>query len=236
MLSEIKKYLDNIKDGDYVKQQSYFFKTNKNDYASKEIFLGIKNKPLQDYSKLIYKSTSLQDIKQLLNSKIHEEKLIACYILVLKYQKQENKKEIVNFYIKNTKLFSNWNLVDSTAHKILGDYLINEKKDILYNLAKSTNMWERRISVVANLSLIKNNQLFYIQEICKILLNDKQDLIHKACGWLLRELGKKDTLLLLNFINSNYEKLNRTTLRYSIEKLKPQMRKDILKGNIVKYM
>ena len=138
------------------------------------------------------------------------------------------KKKIVDMYIKNTKNVNNWDLVDTSAYSILGEYLLDKKRDVLYKFSKSKSVWERRISIVATYSFIKKGQLSDTLDISESLFDDKEDLIHKAVGWMLREVGKKDVEKLKSFLSKNIKKLPRTTLRYAIERFGVEERKKFL--------
>ncbi len=175
-------------------------------------------------------------LKQLIHYEIHEVRLCALLILVKKYEykyKEEkqnikNKKEIFEFYLENLKGVNNWDLVDSSASKILGDYLKDKSKkerEILYKFAKSTDLWEKRIAIISTYAFIKNNDFEDTIKISEILLKDKHDLIHKAIGWMLREMGKKDVKSLELFLDKHARKMPRTALRYSIEKFDEKKRK-----------
>ena len=207
-----------------------FFKTKKGQYGEGDIFLGIKV-PIQRSLCKKY-DLELKDIQRLLNSKIHEYRLCGLFSLISKYKKQKKlRKRIFNFYLKNTKKINNWDLVDLSAPKIIGDYLLDqEDKRILYLLSKSKNLWEKRIAIVSTYSFIKNNNFREVFEIAEILLNDKHDLIHKAVGWMLREIGKRDQKALENFLKKHYKEMPRTMLRYAIEKFPKIKRKKILIG------
>ncbi len=208
-----------------------FFKTGKGDYGEGDVFLGLSvpesRKIAKDFIRLPF-----GQIKKHLQSKIHEERLIALLILVEKYNHEKEKQKIVDFYLKSTKSINNWDLVDLTADKILGNYLLDKEKSILYYLSKSKNLWERRISIVSTFAFIKNNQFQDTLKISKLLMKDKHDLIHKATGWMLREIGKRNQKVLENFLKQNYEQIPRTTLRYSIERFPEHLRKKYLKGEI----
>ena len=157
----------------------------------------------------------------MLSSKIHEERLCALLILVdiFKQSDSKNKKIIVDFYLKNIRKVNNWDLVDLSADKILGNYLIDKDKSVLYKLVKSQNIWERRISVISTFAFIKNNKFDDTIKISEILLNDKHDLIQKAVGWMLREMGKRDEKVLIKFLDKHYRTMPRTMLRYVVERL-----------------
>jgi 3-methyladenine DNA glycosylase AlkD len=176
----------------------------------------------------------LDDIQKLLDSPIHEHRLTGLFILTYKFEKASNnaQKIIYDFYLKNTKAINNWDLVDCSAHKIVGDYLIDKDRSILYKLAQSKNLWEQRIAIVATFAFIRNKDFEDCLNLAEIFLTHKHDLIHKAVGWMLREVGKKDELVLVSFLNPNYQKMPRTMLRYAIEKFPENIRKKYLKDMI----
>lgn len=177
-----------------------------------------------------YFGLSLRETVAVLKSKVHEHRLTALFILIEKYKHSKNKekKEIVNLYLKNIKYINNWDLVDASAHYILGDHLLNKPKTILYKLAGSTNLWERRIAVIATFTFIKNKKFDDTLKIAKILINDKHDLIHKAVGWMLWEVGKINIKEEKKFLNNFAQKMPRTMLRYAIEKFPKQERQRYL--------
>lgn len=226
MINSLKQDLTNLKNPEKAKILQRFFKTKKGEYGEGDRFLGVivpnQRKVAQKYPNL-----KLNQIQTLLNSNIHEHRLTSLFILINQYK--NNKKQIANFYLKNTKNINNWDLVDSSAPKILGNYLLNRNKEILYKLAKSKNLWERRISIISTLEFIKNNQFNDTTKLSKILLKDKHDLIQKAVGWMLREMGKRDIKLLQNFLNKYHKQMPRTMLRYAIEKLNKDKRVYYLK-------
>ena len=175
----------------------------------------------------------LKDVESILKSKIHEERLIALLILVNNYNKSpEKRKEIFNFYLKNTKYINNWDLVDLSAYQIVGSHLLDKDKSILYKLAKSNNIWEKRIAIISTYNLIRDSRFEETFRISELLLNDKHDLIHKAVGWMLREVGKKDIAVEESFLKEHYKKMPRTMLRYAIEKFSESKRLRYLKGKI----
>lgn len=207
-----------------------FFKTGKGQYGEGDIFLGLSVPECREIAKK-YKEIDLEFLKSNLKSKFHEERLISLLILVEKY-KENSDKRIVDFYLDNLVSVNNWDLVDLSADKILGKYLIDKDKKVLYDLSKSENLWEKRISIVSTYEFIKNNKFDDTLKISKILLKDKHDLIHKAVGWMLREIGKKDEKVLENFLKENYSKLPRTTLRYAIERFSKEKREKYLKNKL----
>jgi len=228
-LSDLKRKVKKISNPAQAKNLQRFFKTGKGLYGEGDIFAGImvpqSRKLAQEFSNLPF-----SDLDQLIKSKIHEERLIALLILVHNFEKTEYKgrKKIFDFYLKNTKYINNWDLVDLSAPRVVGNYLLNKPRAVLYKLVKSKNLWERRIAVLATFMFIKNNQFKDSLEISKILLSDSHDLIHKAVGWMLREVGKKSLNVELKFLNKYSKKMPRTTLRYAIERFPENLRKKYL--------
>ncbi len=211
-----------------------FFKTGKGEYAENDKFLGI-SVPNQRILATKYKYLSLGELKDLLSSEIHEERLVALIILTMQFKKADlkSKKLIVDFYLKNTKFVNNWDLVDLSADKILGEYLIDQDRSILLKLANSKSMWERRISIIATYAFIKKGESEWTLKIAKELISDKNDLIQKATGWMLREVGKRVSRdIEIEYLNKNYKKMGRTALRYSIEHFPEDLRLDYLHGTI----
>ena len=220
MLNKLKKELAKLGNPEKARILSGFFRTGRCQYGYGDIFLGVKVPETRIVAKK-FNELNLKDLKKLLSSKIHEERLCALLILVDKYKQSDskNKKIIVDFYLQNTKRVNNWDLVDLSADKILGNYLVDKDRSILYELAKSDNLWEKRISIVSTFAFIRNNKFSDTIGISEILLNDKHALIHKAVGWMLREMGKRDEKALIKFLDKNYKKMPRTMLRYAIERL-----------------
>jgi len=226
MLDKIKGELLQLSDPDRARRLSDFFKTKKGQYGEGDLFLGIRVpeqlKVAKNYTKL-----GLDDIQELLNSKFHEHRFTALVILVSKYRKAEesSKEEIFRFLLKNTANINNWDLVDLTAPRIIGEHLADKDRSILYDLAKSENLWERRISILATFKFIANNDFEDALKISEILLEDKHDLIHKAVGWALREIGKRDQKIEEQFLNKHAANMPKTMLRYAIEKFEEKKRK-----------
>jgi len=222
----IKDELKKLENKEQAKILSYFFKTGKGQYGEGDIFLGIK----VPQSRMVAKNNlnaSFKELQDLLDSGIHECRLTALLILVENFKKEEDE-EIVEFYLKNLKNINNWDLVDLSCPNILGKYLLNRDRKILYDLACSENLWKKRISIVSTYFFIKNNDFKDTMKISKILLKDEHDLIHKAVGWMLREVGKRDEKLLIAFLEKEYYNIPRTTLRYAIERLEEPKRKYFL--------
>ncbi len=211
---------------------SRFFKTGKGEYGEGDIFLGIKV-PIQRKVAKKY-NLSLAEIDKLLTGKIHEHRLTGLFILIDRYKSADKKEklEIFNFYLSNTSWINNWDLVDLSSPSIVGNYLLDKDREILYKLAKSKNLWERRIAILATFAFIKNNEFEDALKIAELLLQDKHDLVHKAVGWMLREIGKRDLGVEERFLMKHYKKMPRTMLRYAIEKLNPERRKKYLDGKI----
>jgi 3-methyladenine DNA glycosylase AlkD len=225
---ELKKEIIKSADASKAKILQGFFKTGQGEYGEGDIFLGIT---VPDQRKLAkkYKELELNEIQELLNSKFHEHRLIALLILIEKYEKG-NKKQIVDFYLKNTKNINNWDIVDLSADKIIGDYLFDKDKSILLKLAKSDNLWEKRIAILSTFNFVKKGEAEYTFKIAKILLNDKHDLIHKAVGWMLREVGKRiSEEVEEEFLKKYYKIMPRTMLRYAIERFSEKKRKNYMR-------
>ena len=215
----------------------YFFKTGKGEYAEGDQFIGVVVPDSRKLVKEYWQKAELSDVQEILKSEFHEMRLVALLILVNKFEKSKDKtkqKKLVDFYLKNTKYINNWDLVDLSCYKLLGRYCFeNQKDDILRELSNSDNMWEKRIAIVATMHHIKKGKSFDLtQELVLNNLNHPHDLMHKANGWLLREIGNKDEEVLLDFLKIYYQNMPRTTLRYAIEKLDEDLRQDFLKGRI----
>ena len=208
-----------------------FFKTGPGQYGEGDVFLGIKVPEVRKVVKK-YSDIELEKVEQLLHSKIHEHRLCALLILVSKFERGQGRDVIFKTYLKNTKYINNWDLVDLSAHKIVGAYLVNRPRDILYKLARSKSLWERRISIISCFAFIRSNDFKDALKISQILLHDKHDLIHKAVGWMLREIGKKDLETEEAFLKKYYKSMPRTMLRYSIERFEENKRQAYLKGTI----
>ena len=179
-----------------------------------------------------YKNVSLKEIGVLIKNEIHEVRLISLFILMYKYKNglQDGKEKVVKFYLKNTKYINNWDLVDLPCCHILGEYLWQKKdKKILMKLANSKNLWEQRIAIVSTLVFVKNGDMKPTIKLAKMFLDHNHDLIHKATGWALREVGKRDLSELHKFLEKNISKMPRTMLRYAIEKFPENLRKEYLR-------
>ncbi|MDD5069448.1 MAG: DNA alkylation repair protein [Candidatus Omnitrophica bacterium] len=210
-----------------------FFKTKPGAYAAKDIFIGVSVPRIRAIVKR-HPNLNQSDIESFINSEIHEQRLMGLIFLEKIYSSgnDKTKKTIYDLYLKNIRHINNWDLVDISAPKIIGDYLLFGNKNKLYTLAQSTNLWERRIAIVATFCFIKNGLFNETFQIASILFKDKEDLIHKAVGWMLREVGKKDLMALEQFLEKHYRVMPRTMLRYAIEKFPSKKRIKYLKGLI----
>ncbi|MDD2680795.1 MAG: DNA alkylation repair protein [Patescibacteria group bacterium] len=215
---------------------SRFFKTGPGEYGAGDKFLGISMPSLH---LLVKASSELSDkaLEELLKSPYHEIRMLGALFMAKRYQQAKSKKEqsaAVNYYLAHYGALNNWDLVDVTVSKVWGAYLINhpKKRNKLYIWARSKNMWQRRMAMVACAALIRANDLSDALALSKLLLSDKEDLMHKAVGWMLREIGKKDKVALVKFINDYGFKMPRTTLRYAIEHFSKVGRKKFLQ---IKY-
>jgi 3-methyladenine DNA glycosylase AlkD len=209
-----------------------FFKTGKGQYGEGDIFIGLSNPQVQSLVKEYWKSMNLSDIQELTNDPIHELRFAGLLVLVAKFPKSSHfqQQEIVNFYVSNVRQINNWDLVDCSAYKILGKFLLKKDRQILYNLADSGHLWSERIAVVSTLEFIRNGQFSDIFKLSEKFLVHKHDLMHKACGWMLREVGKRDELALEEFLDEHLQKMPRTMLRYAIERMEEGKRLRYLKG------
>ncbi|MBU0613449.1 DNA alkylation repair protein [Patescibacteria group bacterium] len=230
-LNEIKKELHKHKSSEQAQVLQRFFKTGKGEYGENDKFLGVKV-PFQRKVANKYTQVDLKDVEKLLQSEWHEERLTAIHILNNKYNNAElhEMKNIYDLYIKNIKYINNWDLVDSSAPYFVGHFLFNRDKDVLYRLAKSKNLWERRISIMATYYFIRQRQFDDTLKLAKILLGDDHDIIQKAVGWMLREVGNRHLPTEERFLKKYYKEMPRTMLRYAIEKFPEKKRKEYLYG------
>lgn len=234
MLKEAQKALRQHADKKTAEILQRFFKTGPGEYGEGDVFIGVKIPQIRSLTEQ-YRDLKLSQIIQLLKSPIHEQRMLALLILVSKYSKEtsENKKEIYNLYLAHTRHINSWDLVDLTAAQIVGSFLNDKDTRPLYKLSRSKNLWERRISIISTHYFIKNDKFGDTLKISEILLTDRQDLIHKAVGWMLREVGKRNlSLLEEKFLNRHYNRMPRTMLRYAIEKFPEAKRQAYLKGKI----
>ena len=227
----VKKELQPLANPKQAKLLQRFFKTGPGEYGEGDVFLGIKV-PVQRQVAKKYKDLSLKDIQVLLNSKIHEHRMVGLFILIDKYKNADDKgkKQIFDLYLKNTNNINNWDLIDLSSPSIVGNYLLDKKRDILYKLAHSKSLWEKRISILATFEFIANKESKDTLAIAEILLHDKHDLIHKGVGWMLREVGKRVSQAEEEkFLKRHYKIMPRTMLRYAIERFDDKKKKFYMK-------
>lgn len=232
MITQLKKEMKKFASLKRAKSSMWFFKTGKGEYGEGDKFVGVSGMDQRKLAKKYYKDISFSQIAPWLKNPIHEYRQVALLILVYKYQKGSEvlKKKIFNYYIKNTKHINNWDLVDITAPHIVGDYLLDKKRDVLYKFARSKDLWKKRIAIIATFAFIREKDFKDALKIAKILLHDKHDLIHKAVGWMLREVGNRDIKAEERFLKQHYKVMPRTMLRYAIEKFSEKKRLRWLKG------
>lgn len=231
MIDQLKKDLQKVASPEKAKLLQRFFKTEKGEYGEGDIFQGATVPELRIIAKK-YKDLDLNSIRDLLHSKIHEERMVALMILVHKLPKadERKKKEIFDFYLQNTKYINNWDLVDLSARDIVGNFLLDKDRKVLLKLAKSKDLWKKRIAIVATYAFIKNKESEWTFKIAEILLHDKHDLIHKAVGWMLREVEKNvSEETEEEFLRKHYQQMPRTMLRYAIEHLSPDKKSFYMK-------
>lgn len=213
-----------------------FFKTGKGEYGEGDLFLGVSVPDQRLVAKEYYPKISLPELSNLLASPYHEHRLTALLILVLKFEKtkdQQLQADIIDFYLSHLPCINNWDLVDTSCYKILGRYAFeNGRADLLRNLSGSEVMWHKRIAVVGTLYYISKNTFGLTRELVTRNLSHPHDLMHKANGWMLREMGQKNKEELIRYLNRYYKEMPRTCLRYAIEKLDEPLRQDYLKNRI----
>ncbi|MFN4082647.1 MAG: DNA alkylation repair protein [Bacteroidia bacterium] len=237
MLKDLENEINKIADEKHAIALKRFFKTGKGQYGEGDIFIGLRNPQCRTLAKK-YKTLSMVQTEILIANKVHEKRFIGLLILIQNYKNAKKSKDgnliedIIQTYIKHAKQnrINNWDLVDLSAPNLLGDYLINRDKTLLYDFAKTENLWLQRISIIATYAFIRKNLFIDTLNISKILINHKHDLIHKAVGWMLREIGKRDINALELFLAEHYNNMPRTMLRYAIEKFNENKRQQYLKG------
>jgi 3-methyladenine DNA glycosylase AlkD len=230
---EIKQHLLGLADEEIADHSQRFFKTAAGEYGFGDRFLGIRVPVIRQAVKR-FEDTPLDVASRLLKSEYHEIRLFALLLLVAQFSKShENKrKKIYDTYLANTRHINNWDLVDSSADKIVGSYLENRDRSVLHQLSLSDSLWERRIAIIATFHFIREGQFDDTLYITEQLLDDKEDLIHKAVGWMLREVGMRNKPVETTFLNKHYRSMPRTMLRYAIEKFSDEERQDYLRGQL----
>lgn len=225
-LVQLKKDLHKAANPKQAKILQRFFKTGKGEYGEGDVFMGIKVPVQRQFVKKYY-DLPLKDVQQLLKSKIHEHRLVGVLILVVQYTQgdEATKKRIYTMYLQNTHNVNNWDLVDLSAPNIVGNYLLDKPRKKLYTLARSKLLWDRRIAILATFIFIRNNDFKDALVLAAILRDDEHDLMHKAVGWMLREVGKRNQTTEEVFLRKHYKKMPRTMLRYAIERFSETKRK-----------
>lgn len=227
--SDLNQYIINEKVGFLPR----FFKTGVGEYGEGDKFIGVAVPNQRKVARKYYIDIELDEVEMLLREPIHEYRLTALFILCLKFEKTKEdtiKQSIVNLYLYNLQFVNNWDLVDSSAYIILGPHLQNKNKDVLYEFARSNDIWQQRIAIITTLHFIRNNKYEDTLKIAKILLDNEHDLIHKAVGWMLREIGNRNLQIEIEFLQKHYKQMPRTMLRYAIEKFDEELRQKFLKG------
>lgn len=228
ILKELKKYASAKR----KTTNEWFFKTGKGQYGEGDVFIGVSNPDARNVVKKFVK-LPFKDIQTALASEIHEERFVGVLILVTQYEKAQDitiRLQIAQFYLQNIERVNNWDLVDASAHKIVGQAILDAviPERLLDTFADSQNMWERRVAIVATMAMIRVSHYDTTLRIANKLLSDKEDLMHKAVGWMLREVWKKDSGRCEEFLLAHYSHLPRTTLRYAIERMEEGKRKKFL--------
>jgi 3-methyladenine DNA glycosylase AlkD len=228
---KIQKYLRRFAGKEKAKLLQGFFKTGPGQYGEGDKFLGVMVPDIRLTVKE-FSGAPLSEIAKLLRSSWHEERLLALLLLVQKFEKSDDavRKRIYALYLKSTKHINNWDLVDLSAPKIVGSYLDGGSRSLLYRFVRSKSLWERRIAILATFAYIRKSDFSDALALAEMLLDDDQDLMHKAVGWMLREVGKKDVSVLEGFLRKHHRAMPRTTLRYAIERFPEAKRKKYLKG------
>jgi 3-methyladenine DNA glycosylase AlkD len=232
-VERIKSELEQHADPERGEFLPHFFKAVPGGYGEGDRFMGVQVPVQRKIARKYFKDISLDEAEILLQDPVHECRLTALFMLCLRYDKasrEEDRKELVNLYLRNLSFVNNWDLVDSSAYKILGPYLINKKKDLLYELAASGELWQERVAVIATMYFIKNGRFTETLKLAEQFLGHQHDLIHKAVGWMLREVGKQNFHVEYEFLLKHYAIMPRTMLRYAIERFDPALRKKFLNG------
>lgn len=224
-LSPPQTALRKLADPHIAKASHRFIKTGKGEYGEGDKFIGVRVPTIRIVAKQ-HKDLSVQQVVSILHSPYHEERLLALIMLVYLFDKGNDTRrgEIYKSYLANTQHINGWDLVDSSAHQIVGGYLLDKKRNKLFSLARSNKLWERRIAIIATYHFIKHNQFEDTLQLAEQLLNDKEDLIHKAVGWMLREVGNRDRKAEIRFLDKHHKNMPRTMLRYAIEKFDKKRR------------
>ncbi|MEM7362314.1 MAG: DNA alkylation repair protein [Bacteroidota bacterium] len=229
-IEAIREALKDLSTPARAERSKSFFKTGEGQYGEGDVFIGVSVPDLRRVSRR-YQTLSHDEVHTLLYSSIHEERLLALYILVLQFQQgdEQIKEEVYDYYLTHRKQVNNWDLVDCSASYIVGAYLFQRDRSILHEMIVSSNLWERRIAMVGTHYFIRKKDFQTTLSLAEKLLGDRHDLLHKASGWMLREVGKQDEQTLRNFLDQHAAQMPRTMLRYSIERLDSSTRQHYMK-------
>ena len=232
-IQKIRNKIKGLADKEKASHLQRYFKTGKGEYGEGDIFLGIR---VPDIRRLVkeFRGIGIAEAEEFMKSKFHEERLFSLLVLVDLFKRGDDKikKKIYSLYLRKTKFINNWDLVDLSAHDIVGGYILDKNRKVIYKLAVSNSLWERRISIISTYCFIRHQMFADTLKIAEILLKDKEDLIHKAVGWMLREVGKRNMEVEEVFLKKHYKSMPRTMLRYSIERFPEKKRLMYLKGKI----
>ena len=229
----LQEKLHALADAGRVGDLQRFFKTGPGEYAEGDLFIGVRVPQIRKLVKA-HADTPLADIDGLLHSPVHEERLLALLLMVEQYQRGDEavRRKLYQHYLASTDVINNWDLIDVTAKHIVGAWLADKSRKPLYKLARSKSLWDRRIAIMATFRFIPTNDFDDSLRLAEILLDDEHDLIHKAVGWMLREIGKRDRGVEEAFLQQHYKVMPRTMLRYAIEKFPERRRNAYLKGEV----
>ena len=232
-VADIRAQLKALSDPGVAEHAQRFFRTGPGEYGEGDRFIGIRVPVLRRLARQ-HQSLALRDTERLLRSPIHEERLLAVLLLVRRYEQGDAtiREEVFDLYRQNMRFVNGWDLVDSSAYKILGDFLRGRSRTLLRRLARSRVLWERRIAIISTLAYIKDDDFGDTLAIAEVLLHDHEDLIHKAVGWMLREVGNRNRKVEEAFLEKHYQEMPRTMLRYAIEKFPETKRQRFLTGKV----
>lgn len=230
---QVRKRLRQLADRDRAEVSQRFFKTGPGQYGEGDVFLGVR---VPDLRRLAgdFQELDLKGIRTLLRSEVHEERALALLILLRNYQRggDRERERVYTFYMNHLRFINNWDLVDVSAEHVVGAFLKDKSRKPLHRLARSADLWERRVSILATFHYIKAGEFSETLKIARTLLSDEEDLIQKAVGWMLREVGKRDLAAEERFLREHYRKMPRTMLRYAIERFPESKRQRYLKGKV----
>jgi 3-methyladenine DNA glycosylase AlkD len=232
-VNTIREKLNDLADREKAEGLQRYFKTGPGEYAEGDRFIGVRVPQIRQLVKA-YPDTSIKDITLFLHSAVHEERLLALLLMVQRYQRGDTalRQTLYRLYLASTDRINNWDLVDVSAEHIVGAWLFERSRRPLYKLAGSVSLWERRIAIIATFHFIRENEFDETLRVAERLRDDQHDLIHKAVGWMLREIGKRDQQVEETFLQRHYKVMPRTMLRYAIEKFPESLRQAYLKGTV----